>query len=125
MIPSVITGTEVVEGVVKSVHCGRSEENQEQKYTLLIEQGGRELAFQAKGGFGVGYSDTLWWGRDHFSSCAHVNGIRVVVHYKPSSDSKYTGELARVDLRDDLPQVSLQPKAAETNPPEKNSANRQ
>jgi Tfp pilus assembly protein PilF len=124
MTPSVIAGTQVVEGVVKSVQCGRSAENEEQKFTLVIEQGGHELTFQPKGGFGVGYSDTLWWGRDHFSSCLHIEGIRAVVHYKPSSDAKYAGELARLDLRDDLPQVPLQPKQAESSPPEKKSANK-
>ena len=125
MTPSVIAGTQVVEGVVKSVHCGRNAENQEQGFTLVIDQGGHELTFEAKGGFGVGYSDTLWWGRDHFSSCMHIGGIRAVVHYKPSSDSKYAGELARLDLRDELPQAPLQPKRAESSLPEKKSENRQ
>jgi Tfp pilus assembly protein PilF len=123
MTPSVVPGTQVVEGVVKSVQCGRSAENEEQKFTLVIEQGGHELTFQPKGGFGVGYSDTLWWGRDHFSSCLHIEGIRAVIHYKPSADPKYAGELARLDLRDDLLQVPLQPKHAETSPPEKKAAN--
>jgi len=124
MTPSVVAGTQVVEGVVKSVQCGRSTENEEQKFTLVIEQGGHELTFQPKGGFGVGYSDTLWWGRDHFNSCQHIEGIRAVVHYKPSPDAKYAGELARLDLRDDLPQVPLQAKHAESSPPEKKSANK-
>ena len=116
LVPSLIAGTQVVEGLVKSVACGRAaeSENEAQKYTLVIEQGGRELTFQPKGGFGVGYSDTLWWGRDHFSSCMHLAGIRAVVHYRPSSDSKLAGELARLDLRDDLPQAKPQPKTAES-----------
>ncbi|MGB9121420.1 MAG: hypothetical protein WCE73_12430 [Candidatus Angelobacter sp.] len=119
MTPSVVAGTQVVEGVVKSVQCGRRAENEEQKFTLVIDQGGHELTFQPKGGFGVGYSDTLWWGRDHFNSCLHIEGIRAVVHYKPSSDPKYAGELARFDLRDDLPQ--RQPKKAEDKTAEKTS----
>jgi Tfp pilus assembly protein PilF len=122
MTPSVVAGTQVAEGVVKSVQCGRSAENEEQKFTLVIEQGGHELTFQAEGRFGVGYSDTLWWGRDHFSSCLHIEGIRAVVHYKSSSNAKYAGELARLDLRDDLPQVPLQPKHAESSPPAEKKA---
>jgi hypothetical protein len=48
------------------------------------------------------------------------------VHYKPSTDPKYAGELARLDLRDDFPQAVLQPKHAENNPPvEKKSENRE
>jgi tetratricopeptide (TPR) repeat protein len=123
MTPSVVAGAQVVEGAVKSVHCGRSVENEEQKFTLIIEEGGHQLVFQPKGGFGVGYSDTLWWGRDHFSSCLHIKGIRAVVHYRPSADPKYAGELARLDLRDDLPQLPLQPKRVESSPPEKKSSN--
>lgn len=124
MTPSVVAGTQVVEGVVKSVQCGRSAEHEEQKFTLVIEQGGHELTFQPKGGFGVGYSDTLWWGRDHFSSCLHIEGIRAVVHYKPSSDAKYAGDLARLDLRDDLPAAKPRPKTDESSAPEKAPANK-
>jgi hypothetical protein len=120
---SVVAGTQVAEGAVKSVHCGRSVENEEQKYTLVIEQGGHELAFQPKGGFAVGYSDTLWWGRDHFSSCLHINGVRAVVHYRPSADPKYAGELARLDLRDEVPQLPLQPKRADSSLPAPKSEN--
>ncbi|HET8890092.1 MAG TPA: hypothetical protein VFQ41_14415 [Candidatus Angelobacter sp.] len=119
LAPSVIAGAQVVEGVVKSVHCSRGADNEEQGYTVVIDQGGHDLTFQAKSGFGVGYSDTLWWGRDHFSSCLHIEGLRAVVHYKPSSDAKYAGELARLDLRDDLPQQ--QPKTAEDKTAEKTS----
>jgi Tfp pilus assembly protein PilF len=124
LAPSIVAGTEVVEGVVKSVQCGRSAENENQKFTLVIDQGGHELAFQPKGGFGVGYSDTLWWGRDHFSSCLHIKGIRAVVHYRPSADPKYAGELARLDLRDDILQAAVPQKKAESSPPEKTSSNK-
>jgi len=126
LLPSVVAGTNVVEGVVKSVVCGRAAEaeNEAQKYTVVIEQDGRELTFQPKGGFGFGYSDTLWWGRDHFSSCMHLAGIRAVVHYRPASDPKLAGELARLDLRDDLPQPPQQPKTAESSTAEKTSSNK-
>jgi tetratricopeptide (TPR) repeat protein len=121
---SVVAGTQMLEGVVKSVRCGRSVENEESKYTVVIEQDGRDLTFQPKGGFGVGCSDTLWWGRDHFNSCMHITGIRAVVHYRPASDPKLPGELARLDLRDDLSRVPLQPKRVESSPPEKTSPNK-
>jgi Tfp pilus assembly protein PilF len=127
MTESIVAGTQVVEGVVKSVHCGNAKENAERKYTLVIDQGGRQLNFQTKGGFGAGYSDTLWWGRDHFSLCRHIEGIRAVVHYKPSSDANLAGELARLDLRDDISRVRVQPTSAEGTPPtpEKKSETRQ
>ncbi len=127
MTPSMIAGTEVAEGVVKSVQCGKRADtgNEGLKYTLVIDQGGHELAFQPKGGFAFGFSDTLWWGEDHVSFCLHIQGLRAVVHYKPSTDPKYAGDIARLDLRDDLTQVPLQPKRAENNPPEKKSEDKQ
>jgi tetratricopeptide (TPR) repeat protein len=123
MSPSVVPGTQVVEGKVKSVSCGG--ENEERRYKLVIEQGGHELAFETKTGFAAGFSDTFWWGEDHFNLCHHMAGIRAVVHYKAASDPKYAGELARLDLRDDLPQVPAEPKRAENSSPEKPPANKQ
>jgi tetratricopeptide (TPR) repeat protein len=124
LVPSMIAGTQLVEGIVKSVHCSRSTQDEEQGYTLVIDQGGHDLTFQAKRGIGFGFSDTFWWGEDHFNTCAHLTGIRAVVHYKPSSDAKFAGELARLDLRDDLPQASPQPKTAEGNAPQKPTDNK-
>jgi tetratricopeptide (TPR) repeat protein len=118
LAPSVIAGAQLVEGVVKSVHCSRGTDNAEQGYILVIDQGGHDLTFQAKSGIGFGFSDTFWWGEDHFSTCSHLTGLRAVVHYKPSSDAKYAGELARLDLRDDLPQ---QPPKTEDKTAEKTS----
>jgi len=51
----------------------------------------------------VGFSDTLWYGRDHFSRCHHLEGLRAVVHYRPASDATYAGDIAEVEIRDDLP----------------------
>jgi Tfp pilus assembly protein PilF len=125
MALSMIPGTQVVEGTVKSVTCGGDPENEERRFNLVIDQGGHELAFEANAGFAAGYSDTLWWGRDHFSLCHHLAGIRAVVHYKLASDPKYAGELARLDLRDDLPQGPAEPKRAQNSSPEKTPANKQ
>ncbi len=120
MVASEVPGTQMIEGVVKSVRCAARntertapEAGDEQKFTLTIEQGGHELKFQPKAGFGAGYSDTLWWGRDHFMTCRHIEGIRALIHYKPSSDPGFAGELTRMDLRDDLPPAPAQPKTAE------------
>jgi Tfp pilus assembly protein PilF len=124
-VASVLAGTQVVEGTVKSASCGGGPEDDERRYKLVIEQGGHELAFEAKAGFAAGYSDTLWWGRDHFNLCHHLTGIRAVVHYKPASDPKYAGDLARLDLRDDLPQMPAEPKRAENSSPEKTPATKQ
>jgi tetratricopeptide (TPR) repeat protein len=92
-------GTQIVEGRVKLASCGSKDE----RTSFVVEQGGQLLRFIAKGGFRGGFSDTLWYGEDHFSFCRHVEGLRAVVRYRPSADNAYAGELAEFDLRDDLP----------------------
>jgi Tfp pilus assembly protein PilF len=105
LMATILPNTKTAEGVVKSVRCRQSnQEGEDQKFTVVIEQDGRQLSFQPKGGFGTGFSDTLWWGEDHFSVCRHLEGLRAVIHYRPSSDTGITGELARMDLRDNLPE---------------------
>ena len=29
-------------------------------------------------------SDTLWYGRDHFSYCHHLDGLQALIDYNPS-----------------------------------------
>src|SRR3981189_2016357 len=51
----------------------------------------------------VGYSDTLWFGSDHFTLCHHLDGLRAVVRYKPGADKKAAGEWVELELREALP----------------------
>jgi tetratricopeptide (TPR) repeat protein len=85
----------VAEGVVKSVSC------HDRSFAITLDKDGESLTFRSEG-FPVGFSDTLWVGRDHFSPCFHVNGLRVIVRYKPSSDKSYAGDLSYAGFRDDL-----------------------
>jgi tetratricopeptide (TPR) repeat protein len=91
--------TQLVSGTVKSVTCA----DQDQGWAFTIMHDGQPLAFHRKGGFPTGYSDTLWYGRDHFSLCHHLEGQRAIVHYHPASDSSYAGDIAEIEIRDDLP----------------------
>ena len=109
---SSINGTKIVEGVVRSAHCATGNSDDDQGFTVVIEQGGRQLAFQATGIYQLGYSDTLWWGQDHFVPCRHVEGVRAVGFYRPSSDPKFTGHLLRLDFRDTLPAAAAPEKPA-------------
>jgi hypothetical protein len=84
---------------VKSTSC------HENTFTITLDHSGQSLNFQSQG-FPVGFSDTHWWGRDHFTPCFHVVGLRAMVHYKPSSDKSFTGDLLNVGFRDDLPAPS-------------------
>ena len=83
----------VAEGIVKSVSC------KDRAYAITIESDGKMSTFHTMG-FPVGFSDTLWVGRDHFTACFHLDGLRAVVRYKVSSDKTYAGDLVRVGFRD-------------------------
>ena len=50
----------------------------------------------------MGYSDTLWYGRDHFSDCRHIEGMRAIVRYKPGT-SNAVNDLVGLELRVDVP----------------------
>ena len=50
----------------------------------------------------MGFSDTLWVGRDHFTPCFHVDGLRAVARYKVSADKSYTGDMVILGFRDNL-----------------------
>jgi len=100
---------ESVEGVLRSLNCG----DKDHKFQLTVEHDGQMLSLRAEGGFGMGYSDTIWYGRDHFSPCRHLQGMHVIVRYKPASDKSYGGNLAELEVREILPQAPVAEKAAE------------
>jgi tetratricopeptide (TPR) repeat protein len=99
------------EGTVKSASC------EEHSYTIVLDHSGQSLNFHTLER-SSGFSDTHWWGRDHFTPCFHVAGLRAVVHYKPSSDKSYIGEMVNVGFRDDLPASPVKA-LVETTPQEK------
>ena len=84
------------EGVVKSVTC------QDRSFTIVLQQEGRSSTFHTQG-TPFDSSDTLWWGKDHFTPCFNVVGLPAVVMYKPGSDKSFDGDLMYVLFRDDLP----------------------
>jgi hypothetical protein len=93
--------TKTVEGQVISVGC--SFEGKERSFALTITDGGNPMTYRAKGGVPTGFTDTIWYGADHFSFCHHLEGLRAVVHYKAAADSSYAGDLTDMEIRDDLP----------------------
>ncbi len=100
--------TQTVEGTVKSVSCS----DQEQGWTLVVDHHGQPLTFHRRGGFASGYSDTLWYGGDHFTLCHHLEGLRAVVRYRKPADATYAGDLAEIEIRDDLPEPLKQASAS-------------
>jgi tetratricopeptide (TPR) repeat protein len=105
-------GAMAIGGTIAKVNCG----DKEHKLTVEVNRGGKTPTFQANGGFTVGYSDTLWYGSDHFSLCHHVNGMRAVIWYKDSPDKAFAGLLSSIELREDLP-AAAEKSANSTQPP--------
>lgn len=107
--------TQTTEGKVRSTACG----DQDHVFTLLLDRGDKALTFHSKGRFMSGFSDTLWYGEDHFTLCHHTEGLRAVVRYNSPTDNSYAGDLAELELREELPAPPA-PKA-DTAPAEKNN----
>jgi tetratricopeptide (TPR) repeat protein len=96
---TIIANTKTVAGTVESSACGGNG----QTWTLVVLHGGQPLTFHSKGGVAFGFSDTLWYGEDHFSACRHIAGLRAIVQYRPAANTNYAYDAVEVDLRDDLP----------------------
>jgi len=67
--------------------------------------GAAPLNLVASGRFESGFSDTLWFGEDHYTPCFHLAGLPAVVAYKP--DGTAPGKFVELEVRDDLPPVIL------------------
>jgi tetratricopeptide (TPR) repeat protein len=89
--------TEETQGIIKSVTCGKDE-----TWSLNLDHDGQTLRFQRKGAFPFGFSDSLWYGEDHITLCYHLEGARAVVHFRPTDNSTYAGDIAEIEIRDDV-----------------------
>ncbi|MGO8795642.1 MAG: hypothetical protein ACLQLC_12535 [Candidatus Sulfotelmatobacter sp.] len=106
---SVWEGMQTLGGTVKSVTCS-APVGFERDITLVLAENGRTLTLRGQHTF-WGFSDTIWYGADHFSLCHNVEGMRAVVHFRPVLDASYAGDLVDVDIRNDLPQVVAKDRA--------------
>ena len=50
----------------------------------------------------IEFSNTLWYGADHFSRCHHLDGLRAVIQYTPLSASGISGDLAKLEVYQDF-----------------------
>lgn len=92
-------GTLSAEGTISNVTCA----DKDHGATATLQRGTTTMKFHVNGGFSIGFSDTTWYGSDHFSSCHHVDGMRAVVWYKPSTTKDYDGDASGIELRAALP----------------------
>jgi tetratricopeptide (TPR) repeat protein len=100
--------TQTTEGKVRSTACA----DKDRSFALVLDRGNQALTFHSKAGFMSGFSDTIWYGEDHFTLCHHVEGLRAIVRYRSSADNSYAGDLAELELRQELPLPAISlPKA--------------
>jgi len=89
--------TTAVEGIIQSTRCEKSKPLEVELHSgdqLLKLHGGKQ--------FGMGFSDTLWYGEDHFTACYHLEGMNALVRYAPSPDQKGENEMRWLEIRDEL-----------------------
>jgi tetratricopeptide (TPR) repeat protein len=100
--------TTPVEGTIQSVQCEKSKPME-----LVLLSGQKSLNFRAGKEFGVGFSDTLWYGADHFNPCHHIEGMNALVRYKPPANSTDVPEMWWLEIRDEIIPSSLPPDPAD------------
>jgi tetratricopeptide (TPR) repeat protein len=99
LIADALNGTQTSQGTLLSVTCV----GKEGTAVVIQNADGTRTFSSSAGAHMVGYSDTLWFGSDHFTLCHHIDGLRAVVRYKPSADKQSAGEWVELELREDLP----------------------
>lgn len=90
--------TETIEGTVVSVTCN----DLNQVTIFVVSHDDHTLKFHGKGDIPFGSSDTIWFGPDHISLCGRLEGMRALVHYKPASNGGYAGNIAEIEIRNDV-----------------------
>jgi len=111
--------TQAAEGTIRSITCANKEKGV--SFDLVLDHSGQPVRFGSDGGFSSGFSDTLWYGRDHYSLCQHMQGMRAIVYYKTpasknvapsasatnatsnSSNLTLTGNVAEIEIRVPIP----------------------
>ena len=76
----ILKETQTASGRVQSVRCGEPA-----TWALVLSHDDQLLTFHRKGDFPTGFSDTIWYGEDHFTLCHHLESMRAIVRYHPAS----------------------------------------
>lgn len=88
-------GTLAVEGVIAEVSCQKDEPME-----IMLQSGDKTLTFHAGKVFSGRFSDSLWFGRDHFRYCYHLQGMKAIVRYRLHARGQT--ELVSLEILDDL-----------------------
>jgi Tfp pilus assembly protein PilF len=112
VIEEVEEQSQAAEGKLLSIACDEKSRNE-----VTLQSGDDRMVFKSKGRQMIGYSDTLWYGSDHFSICHHVEGMHAVIRYRPAVSKDYAGDWLSIELRDELPPEPQQQAAKAPQPP--------
>ena len=86
-----------VTGIIESTQCGTATS----PYKVELRIDGTLRTFSPQHGMASGFSDTLWYGEDHFNFCHHLEGKRALVFYQPGADASTPANLLELEIRDD------------------------
>jgi len=86
------------DGTITSTACG----DKGQGITVALKDGTETESFHSDHFFMTGFSDTLWYGHDHFSLCHNLEGLRGIVRYR-TSGKKDAADPVELEIRVDLP----------------------
>ncbi len=96
---SSINNIKTTDGTIQSTNCGTKDEG----LTIVLKDGNGTATFHSNHGFMTGFSDTLWYGADHFSMCHNLEGLRAIMRYKARDKNDAAGEPVEMEIRVDLP----------------------
>ena len=101
----------VARGTIVSSSCDKS------GLSLVLQPNdpkGAALTVATNGRYESGFSDTLWVGEDHYTTCFHLAGLPAVLAYK--AEGPTGGTLMVLEVRDDLPTLTSPVIEAEASP---------
>ena len=91
--------SEVARGTILSSSCDKT------VLSLVLQPAAASeppLTLVTNGPYESGFSDTLWVGEDHYTTCFHLAGLPALVAYKVTEPG--VARLLALEVRDDLPQ---------------------
>ena len=98
LVLDVPQGATVRRGTLTELTCGKGQGDPMMVTLTPDDPGAAPVTFKSDGRFMVGFSDSFWWGEDHFTTCHHLTGHTAVIAYKPEDH-----HLLDLEVRDDLP----------------------
>ena len=101
LVPDLPMGAKVERGTLTELTCGTQPGTPMVLTLTPATAGAAPITFRSDGRFQVGFSDSFWWGEDHFATCHHLTGHTAIVAYKPEDQ-----HLLQLEVRDDLPAQS-------------------